>query len=227
MKTRPKKLANDWLTKFRVEIRGLSDERQEVYRQLREMSAHPLDVDLAEPKSWMQPTTIREADGTETPLPRYERHLMCATDGLFPEDFNSWEADVIAAELKRPDAVGWYRNPARASQDSLGVTYENDGETKIVRPDFIIFSRLPDGSVAADIVDPHGTQFGDAIPKLRGLAAYAEKHGHVFRRIDAIAKVGEQYRVLDLKEPSVRAAIESATSIKNLYDSAPAQDYQL
>lgn len=47
------KLANDWLTRFRVEIRGLSDERQEVYRQLREMSAHPLDVDLAEPKSWM------------------------------------------------------------------------------------------------------------------------------------------------------------------------------
>lgn len=221
------KLANDWLTRFRVEIRGLSDERQEVYRQLREMSAHPLDVDLAEPKSWMQPTTIREADGTETPLPRYERHLMCATDGLFPEDFNSWEADVIAAELKRPDVVGWYRNPSRASQDSLGVTYENDGETKIVRPDFIIFARLPDGSIAADIVDPHGTQFGDAIPKLKGLAAYAENHGHVFRRIDAIAKVGEQYRVLDLKEPSVRAAIESATSIKNLYDSAPAQNYHL
>lgn len=221
------KLANDWLTRFRVEIRGLSDERQEVYRQLREMSAHPLDVDLAEPKSWMQPTTIREADGTETPLPRYERHLMCATDGLFPEDFNSWEADVIKAELKRPDVVGWYRNPSRASQDSLGVTYENDGEIKIVRPDFIIFARLPDGSIAADIVDPHGTQFGDAIPKLRGLAAYAEKHGHVFRRIDAIAKVGEQYRVLDIKEPSVRAAIESAISIKNLYDSTLAQDYHL
>jgi len=152
---------------------------------------------------------------------------MCATDGLFPEDFNSWEADVIKAELKRPDVVGWYRNPSRASQDSLGVTYENDGEIKIVRPDFIIFARLPDGSIAADIVDPHGTQFGDAIPKLRGLAAYAEKHGHVFRRIDAIAKVGEQYRVLDIKEPSVRAAIESAISIKNLYDSTLAQDYHL
>lgn len=221
------KLANDWLTRFRVEIRGLSDERQEVYRQLREMSAHPLDVDLAGPKSWMQPTSIREADGTESPLPRYERHLMCATDGLFPEDFNSWESDVIAAELKRPEVVGWYRNPSRASQDSLGITYENDGETKIVRPDFIVFARLPDGSIAADIVDPHGTQFGDAIPKLKGLAAYAEKHGHVFRRIDAIAKVGEQYRVLDLKEPSVRAAIVTATSIKNLYDSAPAQDYHL
>jgi hypothetical protein len=227
MEDEAEKLANEWLTRFRVEIRGLSDERQEVYRQLREMSASPLDVDLAGPKSWMQPTTIREADGTENPLPRYERHLMCAADGLFPEDFNSWEADVIAAELKRPDVVGWYRNPSRASQDSLGVTYENDGEIKIVRPDFIIFARLPDGSIAADIVDPHGTQFGDAIPKLKGLAAYAARHGHIFRRIDAIAKVDDQYRVLDLKEPSVRAAVESATSIKNLYDSALAQDYDL
>ena len=41
------KLANQWLTRFRVEIKDLSDERQDVYRQIREMSANPMDVDLA------------------------------------------------------------------------------------------------------------------------------------------------------------------------------------
>jgi len=221
------KLANSWLTRFRIEIRGLSDERQEVYRQLREMSAHPLDVDLAEPKSWMQPTTIREADGTETPLPRYEHHLMCSDDGLFPEDFNSWEADVLTAEMKRPDVIGWYRNPSRASQDSLGITYQDGNEVKILRPDFIFFARLADGTIAADIVDPHGTQFSDAIPKLKGLAQYAERHGENFRRIDAIAKIGEAFRVLDMKEASVRSAVNAATSIKALYESDAADNYEV
>jgi len=218
-------LANKWLTKHRIEIKSLSDERQEVYRQIREMSAHPLDVDLAKPASWMQPTTVREADGSETPLPRFERHLLCGWDGMFPEDFNSWEGDVLSAELNRAGTIAWYRNPSRASQDSLGVTYEDGGDVKIVRPDFIFFEKLPDGSIAADIVDPHGTQFGDSIPKLKGLAKYAATYGETFRRIDAVAKVGEGFRVLDLKEEAVRAAVESATSVKALYESAVADDY--
>ena len=32
-------LATRWLTKYRVEIKSLSDERQETYRQIREMSS--------------------------------------------------------------------------------------------------------------------------------------------------------------------------------------------
>lgn len=218
-------LANKWLTQYRVDIKSLSDERQEVYRQIREMSAHPLDVDLAKPASWMQPTTVREADGLETPLPRFERHLLCAADGMFPEDFNSWEGDVLSAEINRAETIAWYRNPSHASQDSLGVTYEDGGDVKIARPDFIFFSKLADGSIAADIVDPHGTQFGDSIPKLKGLAKYAATYGETFRRIDAVAKVGEGFRVLDLKEVAVRAAVESATSVKALYESAVADDY--
>ncbi|RDD62187.1 DEAD/DEAH box helicase [Ferruginivarius sediminum] len=221
------KLATDWLTKHRIEIKSLSDERQEVYRQIREMSAHPMDVDLAMPTSWMQPTTVREADGTEKPLPRFERHLLCAKDGMFPEDFNSWEGDVLAAELKRPDTIGWYRNPSRASQDSLGVTYQDGTEPKIVRPDFIFFAQLPDGTVAADIVDPHGTQFSDSIPKLKGLAQYAAINGEVFRRIDAVVKMGDVFRVLDLKEAPVRSAIDGATSIKALYESDAAGNYMV
>jgi hypothetical protein len=219
------KLATQWLTRYRVEIKSLSDERQEVYRQIREMSANPMDVDLARPTSWMQPTSTREANGTETPLPRFEKHLLCGDDGLFPGDFNSWEGEVVKAELARAGTVGWYRNPSRASQDSLGVIYDDGDGPKIVRPDFVFFSQLPNGSIVADIVDPHGIQFGDAIPKLKGLAHYAETFGDQYRRIEAVAKIGEKFRVLDMMEDTTRTAVATATSIKTLYESEVATDY--
>ncbi|MFN7306890.1 MAG: hypothetical protein ACK5TQ_09965, partial [Acetobacteraceae bacterium] len=198
------KLANQWLNQYRVKIKNLTDERAEVYRQLREMSAHPQEIDLARPASWMQPMSIRDVNGQEIALPRFERHLLCAEDGLFPEDFNSWEGDVVGAELARTGTIGWYRNPARTSQDSLGIIYMEGDEAKIVRPDFIFFSKLANASVVADLVDPHGIQFADALPKLKGIARYAEKCGHSYRRIDVIAKIGDKLRVLDLQEASVR-----------------------
>lgn len=219
------KLANQWLTRFRVDIKNLSDERQDVYRQIREMSANPMDVDLARPTSWMQPTTIREANGSETPLPSFERHMLCDEHGMFPEDFNSWEGEVVKSELARAGAVAWYRNPSRASQDSLGIIYEDGGQPRIVRPDFVFFVRQDDGTVAADIVDPHGIQFGDAMPKLKGLAQYAERFGDQYRRIEAVAKIGDKFRVLDLKEAATRASVSAATTIRALYESADAFDY--
>ena len=220
------KLANQWLTEHRVAIKSLSDERQDVYRQIREMSANPLDVDLAQPKAWLQPTTVQNADGTEFELPRFERHLLCDEDGLFPEHFSSsWEDNVVLTELARNETIAWYRNPARASQDSLGVTYKDGDEIKIVRPDFIFFACLADGSYAADIVDPHGYHFADAIPKLQGLAKYAEVNGAHYRRIDVVSELNGKYRLLDLMENVVRDAVLTANNAKTLYESNLATDY--
>ena len=132
---------------------------------------------------------------------------------------------MLQAELARTSTVAWYRNPPRASQDSLGIIYEEDKEPKIVRPDFIFFGQLSGGTVVADIVDPHGTQFADAAPKIRGLARYAETYASVFRRVETVAKLGETFRVLDLTERNIRSALESATSIRALYESELASDY--
>ncbi|WP_295018849.1 hypothetical protein [Tabrizicola sp.] len=156
---------------------------------------------------------------------RHPPHLLCDEQGLFPEDFNSWEGEVVRAELGRSGTVAWYRNPSRASQDSLGIIYDDGGEPKIVRPDFVFLGQQGDGTFTADIVDPHGIQFGDAIPKLKGLAQYAERFGDQYRRIDAVAKIGDTFRVLDLKEAATRAAVLAATSIKALYEGAHASDY--
>ena len=219
------KLANQWLTDHRVVIKSLNDERQDVYRQIREMSADPLDVDLAQPKTWLQPTTARDPDGTEFDLPRFEKHLLCDEDGLFSQHFNSWEDKVLLAELQHEETVAWYRNPARASQDSLGVTYEDGSEIRIVRPDFVFFARLADGSFAADIVDPHSHHLADALPKLKGLARYAEANGTIYRRIEAVAKLDSGFKLLDLTEQHVREAVDKTTSAKSLYESAVAIDY--
>ena len=220
------KLSSQWLTQFRVSIKSLSDERQDVYRQIREMSADARDVDLARPRSWLQPTTVHESGGKEVDLPKFEKHLLCDDDGLFPEDFkSSWEPKIVLSELQQPGNVGWYRNPARSSQDSLGITYKDGSEVKIVRPDFIFFSQRPDGSIAVDIVDPHGTQFADALPKLKGLAKYAAEHPGVYRRIEIVAMVGSKFRTIDLTEAKVHTAVLAATSILALYESDLAADY--
>ena len=65
------KMAKGWLNDYRVAIKGLSDERQEVVAScnIKQWSTDPEDIDIAQPNSWMEPTTAREADGTEIPLP--------------------------------------------------------------------------------------------------------------------------------------------------------------
>ena len=89
----------------------------------------------------------------------------------------------------------------------------------------MFFTRLPDGTITADIVDPHGIQFSDAIPKVKGLADYAEAFGNPYRRIEAVAKIDDKFRALDLTEASTRAAVAAATSIRALYESSAADDY--
>jgi len=189
------------------------------------MSADPLDVDLAQPKMWLQATTAREPDGKEFDLPRFEKHLLCDEDGLFPELFNSWEDKVLLTELEREETVAWYRNPARASQDSLGIKYDDGDEVKIVRPDFVFFAQMDDGSYVADIVDPHGHHLGDALPKLKGLARYAEANGPLYRRIEAVTELNGVFKLLDLREEATRDAVYSASSVVALYESDAAVDY--
>ena len=219
-------LAKQWLGEFRDPIRKLRDERQEAYRVIREMSADPLDVDLARPHSSIQPTTAKEVNGTEVALPRYRNHLLCNEMGEFPIAFDaSWEKTVLEAELVREGCEAWYRNPARASQDSLGVVYDDAGEAKIVRPDFIFFARGGGGAVVADIVDPHGWHLADSLPKLKGLSRYAETNASLFRRIEAVAEVDGRYRMLDLTQPGVRDAVAAGASAKSIYLGPQGRDY--
>jgi len=93
-----------------------------------------------------------------------------------------------------------------------------------MRPDFIFLAEQ-EGKPVADLVDPHGLQYADALPKLQGLASYAENHPKAFRRIESVAEANGVLRVLDLKRPDVREAVRTATDATTVFRSTLASDY--
>ncbi|MBE9404594.1 DEAD/DEAH box helicase family protein [Brachybacterium sp. Marseille-Q2903] len=219
-------LAARWLNQTRVARKGLPDERQAEYDRLEGMSTQPERISLTVPKAAQAETMVRELDGTESPLETRLMHLMAAQDGTYPITLNDWERKVLDSEAKQPGFKGWYRNPARATKESLAIAYKEDtGNWKAVRPDFIFFGTDHTGAVVADLVDPHGHHLSDALPKLRGLAAFAEKYQSEFRRIESVAETGGAMRVLDLTKHHVRQAIRDAKTAKGLYESGIASDY--
>jgi hypothetical protein len=218
-------LAKAWLAKYGNEIKKLTDDRKEAYRQIVEMSDEPQDVDLVKPVAKFEPTKVREKDN-ETELPTYKNHLLCDENSNYPANLNAWEIAVVEAESKRKGFSFWYRNPPYPGQSSLGIAYFDGDQYKIVRPDFIFFSTLEDGKVVADIVDPHGLQFDDALPKLQGLALYAGAHAGAYRRIESVVEVKGKLRVLDLMREDIRKAIASAKDAASLFVGHFASDYE-
>ncbi|HFF9140155.1 TPA: hypothetical protein ACQ9T4_000218 [Yersinia enterocolitica] len=131
---------------------------------------------------------------------------------------------VAIQEAKRDGFSFWYRNPQYTGQSSLGIAYIEAEQYKIVRPDFLFFAKQHDEMVV-DLVDPHGLHLADALPKLKGLALYAEHHSNVYRRIESIAEVKGKLRVLDLKRQDVQKAVAVAENAETLFSSGLANDY--
>jgi hypothetical protein len=132
---------------------------------------------------------------------------------------------VVETEMKREGFGFWYRNPQQPGQSSLGIAYLSSEQYALVRPDFIFFATQPDGAVVADIVDPHGLHLADALPKLQGLALYAETHATVYRRFESVAEVLGKLRVLDWTDEEVRKGIADAKDAVSLFTGALARDY--
>lgn len=223
-------LASQWFDTYRVAIKDLPDERQAIYNDVRALSTDPQRMTLTRPKNSLEETMeASDVEGGEPqPMPTADRHLLADENGRFPiGQLNSPERLVLAQEMARPGAVAWYRNPPRASQDSLGIAYrDKQGAWRMLRPDFIFFDRpSPDAPVRASLVDPHGHWLPDALDKLRGLAAFAAEYGAEFHRIEAVSEVGDQRRVLDMQDERVRAAVEVAEDAETLYAGPLAQNY--
>lgn len=219
------KIVRQWLNETRIERTNLTDLQQAEYERLEGMSLTPERIMLAVPQQAQAETKERQVDGSERDLPTSSTHLLVAKDGTYPLDLNEWEQQVLATEESRSGFVGWYRNPDRAVKESLAIAYEENQVWKALRPDFLFFTDTPNG-IAVDLVDPHGTYLSDALPKLKGLAKFAQEYGEEFRRIEAVAESGGKLRVLDITRNFVRAAIEVATDAKALYESELAYDYQ-
>lgn len=185
-----------WLREHQRSIAALRDARRELYDPIKREARNVELTSISLPEA-----RIENHQDQQWPL-----HLLADVDGNFPTNLNPWEERVLSAELADDKLVGWYRNPAGGDR-ALRVPYPAIPFEKPMYPDFILFHSSEDG-VRPSIVDPHGYHLADALPKLRGLAAYAETHQDVFARIEAVVQ-GPDKRLLslDLKSAAVRDAI--------------------
>ena len=217
------RLCNAWFDEYRVAIKGLTDERQAVYDEIRGMSPSVQTTELKRPRVRTEETEDENGEKLQTRT----GHLMSDDEGNFPiATLNSWEVDVLDKEMSRPGFLAWYRNPPRPSADALAVAYTNErGNWRRMCPDFLFFHGEV-SSIKVSIVDPHGSHLADAVPKLRGLADFAQRHAHAFHRIESVARVNDDaLRVLDLTRADVREAIQSHGDAASLYQSDFANDY--
>ena len=175
------------------------------------------DGDEASPQTFQLPTTIVSPPVKEGSK-RYASHLFAhAGRGDARISLNDWEEAVIAEEEKRPDFVCWLRNDNKAPW-RLRVLYEKDANVQdVFAPDFIIVRREPHIGYVIDILEPHGAQYSDNLPKAQGLARYAQEClrqddatplGRVqMIRKDRDAAGGARLNRLDLMDSGVRAAV--------------------
>jgi hypothetical protein len=201
--------ATDWvreqLDRFRVQILNTVGAVRDVYTRVQEQTTVPETVTVQLRQNERAATKDRNGDD----LRRYGSHVFADADGMYPADLNDWERTVVASELARDGFVAWYRNPGTATPASLRIAYQSDAAGwASVQPDFIVVSERSDGRLGASIVDPHGDYLADARAKVQALAAFAERFGDRFVRIESVAKVEDgSLRVLDLADPAVRAEV--------------------
>ena len=94
-----------------------------------------------------------------------------------------------------------------------------------MHPDFVFFHEV-DGEAKASIVDPHGHHLDDSLVKLQALATFAEEHGGSFHRIEALSKVGNVMKVLNLMDEDVRASVKTGgQTVDWFYNSRLAANY--
>jgi type III restriction enzyme len=94
-----------------------------------------------------------------------------------------------------------------------------------MHPDFVFFHEVG-GKIVASILDPHGHHLDDSLMKLKALARFAGKYGEAFHRIEALAEIDGQMRVIHMKLDAARESVLLARqSTVDLYRSTIAVDY--
>ncbi len=198
-----KKKLYEFASKFRLAIVDKSDACKKKYHDIL------ADSDIVSEQNFAIPENISVREDPEGK--EYENHLLASeTTGLAKIKMNGWEADLIEEESRRNDFVCWLRNPARAPW-ALCLYYEIGGEKKSFYPDFLIVRSNNEHNYVIDILEPHGNQYSDNLPKAKALAEYAKKEDRI-GRIQLIHKSSDvggvsHFRRLDLTNLTVREKV--------------------
>ena len=185
---------NELYDRHRAAFGQLNEQNRAAYERLRAASATP------EPVAWRLPDSIEwRRDPTAI---AWDRHLYVEQDGSCRAELGTWEADVLTNELARPETVGWLRNIDRKPW-SLEIPHEQAGKAAPMFPDFLIVRQIKN-NLLFDVLEPHDPSRADNVGKAKGLAAFAEKHGHLFGRVQLIRGGGGGYRRLDMNRSDVQ-----------------------
>jgi len=223
------KLVEEWFAEHHAAIKNLKEDRRSRYEDIREQASDPQKVEIVVPVSRIEQTFALE-DGKKTELETVKKHVLSDDSNNFPiEKLGSWETEIMKKEIGRGATVGWYRNPSGAARDALRVPWHDGQRWRSMQPDFLFFGKKDSGEIGASILDPHSHHLGDALPKLRGLADFAEKYGRSFVRVEALSMntdgaLGEDTKdhliLLDLTSEKVRDAIAKSSSAADAYRKA-------
>lgn len=221
-------MAEDLFDEHGDAIQELPDDRQQEYRDINALAATPQVDRLGRPRTRIEDYVEIDEHGQEGRAELVKMHLMSDEHGDAPiSKLNDWEGEVVKHEISRDGALAWYRNPPRQTADSLGIAYrdETTGNWRSMHPDFVFFHEV-DGEPKASIIDPHGHHLDDSLVKLQALAAFAESHGDAFHRIEALSKVGDVMKVLNLQDESVRNGLKiGGQTVDWFYNSHFATNY--
>ena len=194
-----KKKLNEFSKKYRIAIVSKSDSCKKKYHDIM------ADSDVISEQIFGIPENIsvrEDPDGTE-----YDNHLLASPEtGIAKIKLNGWESSLIEEEARRNDFVCWLRNPSRGAW-ALCLPYEIGGEKKAFYPDFLVVRNDPYAEYVVDILEPHGNQYADNLPKAKALAEYARNEDRI-GRIQLIHKNtnagGSNFIRLDLTDMVVR-----------------------
>ncbi|MFV2104521.1 hypothetical protein [Micromonospora sp. LOL_024] len=198
-----------WKQEHLAELARIGRSAQEDFLSVFTESSRSEEITTVEP----QPTTIAESDVT------WDKHLLAADEGqrtssgAYPFDpKNSWEMRVLKAEVDRNDTVGWYRNPT-GGRYAVAIAYGDPGVQRVFYPDFLVFTRGPEGSIQTGIVDPHRPDLDDTLDKWTALGAFAAVHPDRIARAWAVINGdGDSLLFLDLASSAGRVALEQAAT---------------
>jgi len=202
--SRAEQLADDALDHHAVAINGLPDGKRQQYRAIRRQGA------TARPEPWSAPDSIEGPKKGQS----WGKHLYVKPEGGFSCSLNTLERRVLTQELGRDEVMAWIRNEPRKPW-AFSTTYERHGEERAMYPDFLLFRRA-NGTVVCDILEPHSQRESDSTAKARGLARFAEKHGHEFGRIELIDEVDGEIKRLSLTQSQNLQKVKAVNNDEHL-----------
>ncbi len=203
---------NEFVNQYRLVVVNRSDECKRKYHNIL------ADSDVISKQLFTVPEHIsvrEDPEGID-----YDNHLLASPEtGLARIKLNGWEASLIEEEARRNDFVCWLRNQSKVSW-SMCLPYKINGEIKKFYPDFLIVRSDANLEYIVDILEPHGNQYTDNLPKAKALAEYAKEEDRI-GRIQLIHKTTDaggnnRFVRLDLTDITVSEKVLNAVSNEEL-----------